>query len=221
MTYLIALVLAQEPLRYHYGEKMSFVYDVKQTHKTVDDSEESTTLEIWTFSFAEPLAGGAAKLNVEKVTTGMIVDGNRIEIRAIPHRSKQDHSPRGDVRNREPSNQIDPSFELRLLRIRDIEYPSTTLAAGTEWRRDSKPTNDGLSGALWIYKATDVKGGKLVGTFSCKEMEVQKPIQAEGTFCMSTKDGWPIELAFKAINTHQLGDEEKLPTVYSFSMKRR
>ncbi len=221
MTLALALVLAQEPLRYNCGEKINYVFEARHTFRALDESEETTNIETWTFTFAEALTGGAAKLNVERSLNGVIVDGQHYPIKSRPHRGKEDRSPRGDVRNREPSNQIDPTFELRLLRIGDIEYPPTAVIKGTEWIRESKPTEDGLSAAQWTYKATEIKDGKLFGTFSFTEKDVQKPIQAEGSFVTSTRDGWPIEVTFKAINTHQIGDEEKLPTVYSFSLKRR
>jgi hypothetical protein len=220
VTTALALAILQHTVRYDLGEKASFVYDVQQKFKALDDSEETTTIEIWTFAFAERLAGGAAKLETTKVTTAMVVDGQRLEIRAVPHRGSELRSPRGDVRDREPSNQVEPNFELRLLRIADVEYPAELIVVGKEWRRESKPTNDGLPGATWVWKPTQVKDGRLTGTFSFVE-GIEKPIQAEGRFVLSLADGWPIELSFKAANTHQLGDEEKLPTVYSFSMKRR
>ena len=53
------------------------------------------------------------------------------------------------------------------------------------------------------------------------EEGIDKPIQAEGTFAVSVADGWPMEIAYKAVNTYQPGDEEKLAALFEFSMKRR
>jgi hypothetical protein len=221
VTLALALALLQDPLRYDCGEKINFVFEMRQTFKTVDEGEETTNIETWTFTFAEALAGGAAKLNVERALNGMIVDGQHYQIRAKPHRGTEYRSPRGDVRNRQPTSQIDPTFELRLLRIGDIEYPPIAVAKGTEWRRESKATDEGLPAAEWTYRATEIKDGRLSGTFTFTEVGVQRPLQAEGKFVASTRDGWPIELSLSAVNAYQIGDEEKLPCTYSFSLKRR
>lgn len=220
MTLAFLIVLTQTSLRYQFSEKMNVAFEVRHTHKTLDGSEESTTIETWEYTLAEQLAGGAARLNLVRAKNGMIVDGQHYPIRAIPHKSKEDRSPRGDVRGREPTNTEEPSLELRMLRIGDVEYPAGELKQGTEWTRESQPTNDGLPAAKWSWNATVLKDGKLSGTFSFKEVGIDKPIEAEGKFTVSMSDGWPVEVAFKAINTHQLGDEEKLPTVYSYSLRR-
>jgi hypothetical protein len=221
MTLALGLALLQQTVRYDLSERASFTYDVTQTFKTPDGSEETTTLEIWTYRFLEALNGGAAKLQLERATTAMVVDGRRIEIRSMPQRGTELRSPRGDVRERQPASQIEPAFELRLARIGDIEFPSTPLRAGTTWERESKPTDDGLPAAKWSWTADELRGGRISGTFRFSESGVDPAIQAEGKFVSSLADGWPFELTFKAVNTHQLGDEERLPTVYSFTMKRR
>jgi hypothetical protein len=220
MTLAFLIVLTQSSLRYQFSENMNVAFEVRHTHKTLDGKEETTTIETWEYTFAESLAGGAARLNLVRAKNGMIVDGQHYPIRAIPHKSKEERSPRGDARGREPTNTEEPTLELRMLRIGDIEYPAGEMKVGTEWTRQSQPTNDGLPAAKWTWKATALKDGKLSGTFSFNETGADKPIEAEGKFTVSTKDGWPIELTFKALNTHQLGDEEKLPTIYSYSLKR-
>ncbi|MCH7945436.1 MAG: hypothetical protein IIC73_05395 [Armatimonadetes bacterium] len=85
----------------------------------------------------------------------------------------------------------------------------------------SREQGGGLPPANWTWTLDSMADGKAVGRFSFQESETQSPIRAEGKFVASIKDGWPLELSFKAINTYQPGDEERLPSVYEFSMKRR
>lgn len=220
MTLLFALALTQQTVRYDLTLSRTFTYEVVQTFRTVEGEEETTTRESWTYTPVEALAGGAARLETVKATTGLVVDGREIAVRAVPHKGSEKRSPRGASHDREPASQIEPSFELRLLRIGDIEFPSGTVTVGQSWVRESQPTDDGMPAARWEWTPKESRQGRLSGTFTFVEKGTERPIQAEGSFVVSLSDGWPVSLSFKAVNTHQLGDEEKLPCVYSFSMKR-
>jgi hypothetical protein len=226
---LLSVLVADQPLpqrqeatlRFKYDAKSPVVYDVRRTFKAPNGDEELTYVETWTFSVHEPLTGGAAKLKVERTLLAMVVDGLTIKLDPSSNTSIEDHSPRGDVRNRVPTNQIEPVFELRLLRIGDVLYPPTAVSAGAKWEVVAKATETGIPAAKWLWSFDEFAEGKTKGTFTFAEQEVELPVQAEGKFAFSLEDGWPADLSFIAINTHKLGDEEKLPMVYTFSMKRR
>ena len=201
--------------------KTVVAYDVRTSFKTLDGTEEAIFFERWEYSVQELLNGGAVKLKVEKTLTKMSVDGTVTILHPETTVTSEERSPRGQVRDRKPSDDLSSAYELRLLRIGDIVYPPVLAAADSAWTETSAPTNDGLPAATWKWTSEKSENGVLKGTFTFLEAGIEKPIQAEGTFSVSLTDGWPVEIAFKAINTYQPGDEEKLPTVYEFSMKRR
>lgn len=223
---IATLALLQVVLRFQYPTDLAVAYDVRQSWITTDGEEETVYIEHWSYTVQEKLAGGAARLKLERTAVGMEIDGTKIKISSgsgadATSEFVEDHSPRGDVKRKTPAR-IDPMMALRLDRIGDLYYPVAAPNIGVAWSREqSREDGEGLPPANWTWVIDSMADGKAVGRFSFQESETNSPIQAEGKFVASIKEGWPIELSFKAINTYQPGDEERLPSVYEFSMKRR
>jgi len=217
----LALVIAQSQMRIVMDAQTVVAFDVRQVYKTLDGIETTEFVEQWRYSVTETLNGGAAKLKVERTLTKMIVDGTAIIMKPETSETTEDRSPAGDVRNRKPVETLDSVYELRLLRIADVSYPGVAVGAGSAWQKAFEATDYGVPAGTATWLVESEADGMLKGTFTYAEKDVPSPITAEGTFTVSRKDGWPQELAFKAINTYQPGDEEKLPTVFEFSLKRR
>lgn len=219
---IATLALLQVVLRFQYPTDLAVAYDVRQSWATLDGEEKTVYVERWAYTVQEKLAGGAARLKLERTAVEMEVDGTKINISSgsgadATSEFVEDRSPRGDVKRKTPAL-VDPTMALRLDRIADIYYPVEAVEIGVKWgraRADVHPTR------IWTWIVDSMGDGKAVGRFTFNEDWTNSPIWAEGKFIVSTKDGWPIELSFKANNTYQPGDEERLPTVYEFSMKRR
>lgn len=206
-------------VRYDFSRPVSF--EVKQTFRSVEGEEETVYQETLTVAQLEELAGGAAKVKIERTLTGMSVDGLKLAVDPSTTTTIESRSPRGEVRDRLPTQQLDQLLELRLMRIGEPLYPPTKIELGVVWQVTAKPTEDGLPGATWQWTFQKLEGSDLSGKFSFEESDIDLPIRAEGEFTVSIKDGWPKELRFKAINTHLLGDEDRVPTVYAFELKRK
>lgn len=218
----VSLVLLQHLLRYQYTESTVVEYDVRQSWETMDYEEMSVYIEKWKYSVTKMLNGGSSQMSVERLLVGMEIDDEPIKIsEGSPTVSDEDHSTRGDVKRktRLPGATL---MSMRLARIGDLFYPVQEVSVGGSWQREqSTDESGGLPPAKWTWTLDEVKEGKASGRFSFIESWIESPVQAEGKFVISLKDGWPLELSFKAINTYQSGDEERLPTIYEFSMKRR
>ena len=223
---IATLALMQVVLRFQYPTDLAVTYDVRQSWATTDGEEETVYIERWTYTVSEQLAGGAARLKLVRTALEMVIDGTRIVIDGGPgadtsNEFVEDHSPRGEVKRKTPAP-IDPTMVLRMDRIADLYYPVAGSNIGAVWSRDqSREDSAGLPPAKWTWVIDSIADDKAVGRFSFQESQTQSPIRAEGKFVASTKDGWPLELSFKATGTYQPGDEERLPTVYEFSLKRR
>ncbi|MCH8977890.1 MAG: hypothetical protein IH945_01430 [Armatimonadetes bacterium] len=219
---IATLALMQVVLRFQYPTDLAVTYDVRQSWATTDGEEETVYVERWAYTVSEQLAGGAARLKLVRTAVEMEIDGTKIVIDGGPgadtsNEFVEDHSPRGDVMRKTPPL-IDPTMTMRLDRIADLFYPVEPVEIGVTWTRSQA---GGLPLANWTWIVDSMDDGKAVGRFSFQESQTNSPIQAEGKFVASIKDGWPVELSFKALNTYQPGDEERLPSVYEFSMKRR
>lgn len=222
---IATLALMQAVLRFQYPADMSISYDVRQSWATTDGEEETVYTERWTYTVKEQLAGGAARIVLSRTAVEMEIDGTKIPISndngSATSEFIEERSPRGDVK-RKTRAPIDPTMTLRLDRIADLFYPAAAQSIGVTWSRSqSREDSAGLPPAKWTWVVDSISDGKAVGRFSLEESETGSPIRATGKFVASQRDGWPIELSFKADNTHQPGDEERLPSVYEFSMKRR
>lgn len=219
---IATLLLLQHVLRFQYTDKTVVEFDVQQSWETTDYAEMTVYKERWKFTVSEMLAGGSARMSLEQMLVGMEIDDEPIKIGdSPPSISVEDRSTRGDVR-RKTVPSVEPMMTLRLARVSDIFYPVAAVDAGSKWQRVQKPEEgSGLPTATWNWTLDSVKDGKATGRISFAESRIENPVQAEGKFVISLKDGWPLELSFKAVNTYQPGDEERLPTVYEFSMKRR
>jgi hypothetical protein len=219
---IAALGVQQETtLRYVFAKDQPVAFDVRRSFRELVDGYETAYIEEWKFTPQEMLAGGAAVIKVERSTNAIEVDGKVHKLTPTTHTETEKRSPRGDVRDRMPSHMVEPLFELRLRRIADFNFPTGPIKPGTKWQVDAAATEDGFPAATWVWSFDEIKDGQVKGIFTFAEKGIEQPIEATGNFTLSTKDGWPTELILKAINTHQPGDEERIPTLYTFSMKRK
>ncbi len=212
---------AQRPdvlLRFDFSKPVAF--EVRKTFKAVEGGEETIFVYNEKIEKQADLAGGAAKIKYDRTLIDMHIDGVAIRIRPTTTTTTENRSPRGEVRERTPVEQLDQLLELRLMRIGEILFPPGKIEFGTTWEVEAKATEEGMPAAKWQWKFEKFENGQVSGTFAFAESGIEQPIQASGKFAFAIADGWPTELAFKAINTHLLGDEERVPTYYLYSLKR-
>lgn len=220
---LLTLLATQQDsqLRFTFSQEKPLKFDVRRSFKEIEGDYETAYLETWTVTTQELLNGGAAVLKFERTLRSMEVDGKVVKLTPSTQTDTEKRSPRGDVRDRKPTNQLDPLFELRLRRIGDVNYPPQRVGSNQTWKVEAAATEDGFPAATWVWNFETVEHGKVEGIFTFEEQGIENPIKAEGNFTFDATDGWPIEMVYKAINTYLLGDEEKIPTLYTFSIKRK